>query len=80
MSTFTIDGVIQVQVDALRTKLATDHDTAVTTSGDMTQIVGHGVTANAFYNGSQLRVDVVKHPFYVPVSMIESQLRAALAS
>jgi hypothetical protein len=80
MSTFIIDNVTQAQVDALRAKLATDHDTAVTTSGDTSQIIGHGVTANAIYDGSRLRVDVLKHPFYVPVGMIESQLRAALAS
>ena len=75
-----ITGVSEATLSALREKLLSTHQAVVTgtTSGTIT---GHGVTANYIYNGAgqTLSVDIVHHPFFVPVSAIESQLRAAIA-
>jgi hypothetical protein len=76
----TITGVTQQKFDALKAQLTSTHQAEVTgtTAGAIT---GHGVTANYQFDATAqtLTVDVVHHPFFIPVSAIESQLRGALA-
>lgn len=73
-----ITGVTEAAFDKLRTQLGTQAEVTGTTQGT---ISGHGVTANYQYDSADqtLSVDVIHHPFYISESMIESQLRAALA-
>jgi hypothetical protein len=75
-----ITGVTGSAFESLRAQLSAANQAQITgtTNG---VISGHGVTANYAYDGSAetLTVDVVHHPFFIPVSAIESQLRAALA-
>jgi hypothetical protein len=75
-----ITGVSEATLGALREKLLSIHQTEVTgtTEGAIT---GHGVTANYHYDSANqtLSVDVIHHPFFIPVSAIESQLREAIA-
>ena len=65
---------------ALREQLLSTHQAEVTGTTDGT-ITGHGVTANYHYDviHHTLSVDVIHHPFYIPVSAIESQLRDRIA-
>ena len=74
-----ITGVSESALDALRAKLLSTHQAEITgtTEGAIT---GHGVTAAYRYDATTrtLHVDVQHHPFYIPVSAIESQLRQAL--
>jgi len=76
-----IQGVTIAGFNALRTKLISTHQAEVTgtTEGAIT---GHGVTAAYRYDeaAQTLAVDVQHHPFFIPVSAIESQLRQALAA
>ena len=76
-----IEGVSQAAFDALRAQLLSNHQAGVTGTTEGT-ISGHGVTANYRYDsiGQTLSVDVIHHPFYIPVSSIESQLRDTLAA
>jgi len=75
-----ITGVTQEKFDALKAKLVSTHQAEITgtTEGAIT---GHGVTAAYRYDeaAQTLSVDVQHHPFFIPVSAIESQLRQALA-
>jgi len=75
-----ITGVTQEKFDALKAKLVSTHQAEITgtTEGAIT---GHGVTAAYRYDetAQTLKVDVQHHPFFIPVSAIESQLRQALA-
>ena len=75
-----ITGVSEATFGALREKLLSNHQAEVTGTTDGA-ITGHGVTASYHYDGSHqtLSVDVIHHPFFVPVSAIESQLREAVA-
>jgi hypothetical protein len=75
-----ITGVSPAAFDALRGQLLANHQAEVTGITDGT-IAGHGVTANYHYDSTQqtLSVDVIHHPFFIPVSAIESQLREAVA-
>jgi hypothetical protein len=75
-----ITGVSEAAFSALRAQLLTNHQAEVTGTTEGT-ITGHGVTANYQYDGANqtLSVDVTHHPFFVPVSTIESQLREAVA-
>jgi hypothetical protein len=75
-----INGVSETAFDALRARLLSTHQAEVTGTTQGT-ITGHGVTANYHYDnaGQTLSVDVIHHPFYIPVSTIESQLRDQLA-
>lgn len=77
----TITGVSQSAFDSLRKQLS-DANQAVITGTSEGAITGHGVTANYRYDAATetLTVDVSHHPFFIPVSAIESQLRAALGS
>jgi hypothetical protein len=76
-----IAGVSEAAFNALRAQLLSNHQAEVTGTTEGT-IVGHGVTANYHYDsaGQTLSVDVIHHPFYIPVSAIESQLRDAVAA
>lgn len=76
-----IAGVSPAVLSALREQLLANHQADVSGTTDGT-ITGHGVTANYRYDGANqtLSVDVVRHPFYIPVSAIESQLRDAVAN
>lgn len=76
-----ITGVSEAAFSALREQLLSTNQAAVTGTTGGT-ITGHGVTANYQYDGANqtLSVDVVHHPFFIPVSAIESQLREALAN
>ena len=73
-------GVSQATFNALRTKLATTQGTEITGTTEGT-IKGKGVTANYRYDSVQqtLSVDVVRRPFFIPASTIESQIRDAIA-
>jgi hypothetical protein len=75
-----ISQVSQATFDALRGQLlsALQAEITGTTEGAIT---GHGVTANYHYDSvnQTLTVDVTHHPFFIPVSAIESQLRDAVA-
>jgi len=75
-----ISRVSEAAFNALRTQLLSNHQAEVTGTAEGT-ITGHGVTADYRYDsaGQTLSVDVIHHPFYIPVSAIESQLRDALA-
>jgi len=75
-----ITGISEATLNALRRQLLTDHRTEVTGTTEGT-ITGHGVTANYHYDSTQqtLSVNVIHHPFFIPVSAIESQLRDAVA-
>lgn len=75
-----IQNVSSAKFAALKAKLQSTHQAQVT--GDIQgTIVGHGVTANYCYDSSvqTLEVDVIHHPFFIPVSAIENQLREACA-
>lgn len=76
-----IAGVSEAAFNSLRTQLVSSHQAEVTGNTDGT-ITGRGVTANYHYDsaGQTLSVDVIHHPFYIPVSSIESQLRDQLAA
>jgi hypothetical protein len=73
-----ITDVTQAAFDKLHAQLSTQAEVTGTTDGTIT---GHGVTANYQYDstGQTLSVEVIHHPFYISESMIESQLRQALA-
>lgn len=75
-----IAGVSTDAFKALREQLLSTHQAEVTGTTDGV-ISGHGVTANYCYDSASrtLSVDVVHHPFFVPLSAIESQLRDALS-
>jgi hypothetical protein len=75
-----ITEVSEATFTALRGQLVANHQAEVTGTTDGT-INGHGVTANYHYDGANqtLAVDVTHHPFFIPVSAIESQLREAVA-
>ncbi len=75
-----IAGVSEATFSALREKLLSNHQADVTGTTDGT-ITGHGVTADYHYDSANqtLSVDVKHHPFFMPVSAIESQLREAVA-
>ena len=73
-----IAGVSEAQFNALRAQLLSNlTEVTGTTNGTIT---GHGVTANYHYDtvGQTLSVDIIHHPFYIPVASIESQLRNQL--
>lgn len=76
-----ITGVSEAAFSNLRAQLLSNHQAEVTGTTDGA-ITGHGVTANYHYDGANqtLSVDVIHHPFYITVSAIESQLRAAVAA
>ena len=76
-----ITGVNEATLRALREKLVSSHQAEVTGTTEGV-ITGHGVTANYRYDSAHqtLSVDVIHHPFFIPVSAIESQLRAAIAA
>ena len=76
-----ITQVSQSAFDALRARLLATHQASVTGTTEGV-ITGHGVTANYHYDGAgqTLSVDVIHHPFFIPVSAIESQLRDAVAA
>ncbi len=61
-----------------RQRLLDDHDTALSGETEGT-ISGHGVVAEYHYSEASqtLTVNVKKHPFYMPVSAIEHELRVA---
>ena len=75
-----ITGVSESAFENLREQLVQKHQAVVTGTTQGT-ITGHAVAASYRYDGASqtLSVDVTHHPFYVPLSTIESQLRAALA-
>jgi hypothetical protein len=75
-----ITDVSDAAFASLRAQLLSTHQAEVTGTSEGT-IVGHGVTANYRYDGAQktLSVDIIHHPFFIPVSAIESQLRDAVA-
>jgi hypothetical protein len=70
----TITPVTPAKFAAMKTQLAAQATVTDTT------ITGHGVTANYTYDPASqvLTVDVIHHPFYIPVSAIENQLRNAV--
>ena len=72
-------GVTEAALSTLRGKLLSTHQAEVTGTTGGT-ITGHGVAANYHYDGASqtLTVDVIHHPFFIPVSAIESQLKEAL--
>jgi hypothetical protein len=74
-----ITGVSQTTFDALRNRLLSTHQAEITGTTDGA-ITGHGVTAKYRYDSASqtLSVDVTHHPFFIPVSAIESQLRSAV--
>lgn len=75
-------GVSQGQVDILVADLPSHGSTVQNQSpkgGPQVYIIsGHGVVANAVYDGNNLTVTVTKKPFYIPFSAIESGLSGAL--
>ena len=75
-----ITGVTEATFNALRGQLLANHQAEVTGTTEGA-IKGHGVTANYHYDSASqtLSVDVIHHPFFIPVSAIESQLRDAVA-
>jgi hypothetical protein len=74
-----ITDVSQAAFNSLRAQLLSTHQAEVTGTTEGA-IVGHGVTANYRYDGTgkTLSVDIIHHPFFIPVSAIESQLRGAV--
>ena len=66
--------------DTLKNQLLSTHQAEITGDKDGT-ITGHGVNANFHYadTSQTLTVDIVHHPFFIPVSAIEKQLRQAAA-
>jgi hypothetical protein len=76
-----ITGVSAATFQALRDQLLSTHQANVTGTTDGI-ITGHGVTAGYHYDSANqtLSVDVKHHPFFIPVSAIESQLRQTIAN
>jgi hypothetical protein len=76
-----ITGVSEATFSALRGQLLGNHQAEVTGTTQGT-ITGQGVTANYRYDNANqtLSVDVVHHPFFIPVAAVESQLREAVAN
>lgn len=77
----TIENVTPEVFGKLKVKLVITHEAEVI-GGTIGTIIGHGVTANYSYDAASqiLTVDVIHHPFYIPVSAIENQLREAVAA
>jgi hypothetical protein len=75
----TITPVTPDKFASLKTQLASNAEVTGDAAGT---ISGHGVIANYTYDAPSqtLTVDVIHHPFYIPVSAIESQLRDAVAA
>jgi hypothetical protein len=75
-----ITGVSEATFSALRGQLLSNHQAEVTGTTEGV-ITGHGVTANYHYDRANqtLSVNVIHHPFFIPVAAIESQLRDAVA-
>jgi len=76
-----IDNVSEAAFAALRERLLQNHRAEITGTTEGV-ISGQGVKANYRYDGATrtLNVEVIHRPFFIPVSAIESQLRAAVAS
>ena len=72
-NSFTIGGLNQ----ALVTQLSNEPETSVSTSGNVSIVTGHGISATAAFDpaAGALTVTVTEKPWYVPVSLIESKLR-----
>lgn len=77
----TIENVTPEKFASLKAQLTTTHQAEVTGDTEGT-ITGHGVTANFTYfaDTQKLSVDVIHHPFYIPVSAIENELSQAVAA
>ena len=74
-----ITGITEAKFRALREQLVSSHQAEVAGTDDGT-ITGHGVTAEYHFDSANqtLSVNVKHHPFFIPVSAIESQLREAI--
>lgn len=72
--------VTRVKFMALKQKLSTTHSSIIT-GIDAGAISGNGVTANYRYDENQktLTVDVVHHPFFIPISEIQTRLSDVLS-
>jgi len=74
-----IQDVSQKTLDTLRAQLLAGKQAEIsgTTEGSIT---GHGVNAAYAYDAAAqtLTVNVVHHPFFIPVAAIEAQLRDAV--
>jgi len=74
-----IQNVTPDKFATLRDNLLSTHQAEITGTLSGT-ITSHGVTANYRYDPDalSLTVDVIHHPFFIPVSAIEHQLRDAV--
>jgi hypothetical protein len=73
----TISNVTAAKFEDAKARLIANH---ATVAGDTIGVIsGHGVTANFSFDERkrELTVDVVHHPFYMPVSAIESEIAKA---
>jgi hypothetical protein len=79
---FTITPITQKQIDDLSSKLSSPgNNVGINKTAPNDYIItGHGVTAEATYNGTDTLTVNVKHkPFLIPESMIENGIKEALA-
>jgi hypothetical protein len=76
----TIENVTQTAFDAVREQLLDTHQVEMTGTNEGT-ISAHGVTANYCFDPTlkTVVVEVKHHPFFIPVSAIEHNLREAFA-
>ncbi len=74
-------GVTEAQLARVLSQLSQSGTTIVKNSGSgraQYDISGKGVHCSAVYQGNMLTVSVLDKPFFIPESMIHSQLSEAL--
>lgn len=80
MTQFTFPNVTAAAVENLKQQLAANHDTidGAGTPENPYVITDQLLTVSAVYDGSQLVVTVVKKKWYIPVSVVQSELASHL--
>jgi hypothetical protein len=76
-----IQNVTQATFDKLRATLLSTHQADIIGTSQGT-ISGHGVVASYKFDAANLtlEVDIIHHPFFIPVSAIEGQLQNAVTA
>lgn len=73
-----LDGVTPEKFSDLELKLLASHQAVMEMDGNSGSISGHGVTAGVTYDpvAQTLDITVKSHPFWQPISFVESSIRS----
>jgi hypothetical protein len=74
---FTIPATLD-QVKNLQSELASHGTSCSQDATGKYLISGHGISANATYDGNVLSVNILHKPFYVSIDMIQNGIKDAL--